>query len=95
MESVFELKPFLDDYGKLMQYPAKRRKQFKALEYLASKFEHQRRYAEREVTDILNTWHTFGDPCMLRRDLCDARFLNREPDGSAYWLEPVLPQWAD
>ena len=48
------------------------------LSYLASKFEHGREYAEREVNQLLNQWHTYQDPATLRRDLYDARLLDRE-----------------
>jgi Uncharacterized protein conserved in bacteria len=86
-----EIKNFLDEQGRLWSYPAKYKRQIFALFYLASKFEQGRRYTEKEVNQILKSWHTFGDWAMLRRDLFDRRFLNRKPDGSLYWLEDKQP----
>ncbi|MDR0397330.1 MAG: DUF2087 domain-containing protein [Oscillospiraceae bacterium] len=81
-----KLKPFLDEEGRLKQYPAKQGRQLLALEYIASKFDDEKRYTEREVNQLLETWHTFGDWALLRRDLYDVGLLNRTPDGVAYWL---------
>jgi len=89
-----EIRSFLDDEGKLHHYPAKFKRQIFALLYLASKFTPGVRYTEKEVNQILNQWHTFEDWAMLRRDLYDRRFLNREPDGSCYWLEEQQPTLA-
>lgn len=69
--------------------PAKQRKKQLVLSYLAEKFEVEKLYSEREVNALLKEWHTFEDPATLRRELYDRRFLNRTPDGSAYWLEHV------
>jgi len=89
-----ELRSFLDGEGKLHSYPVKYKKQVFASFYLASKFEPGVRYTEKEVNRILNEWHTFEDWAMLRRDLYDRRFLDREPDGSCYWLEDNQPTLA-
>lgn len=89
-----ELKSFLDREGRLTRYPAKFRLKITALFYLASKFQPGRRYAEREVNGILQDWHTFEDWAMLRRDLYDRKFLGRESDCSAYWLEATQPTFA-
>lgn len=86
------LQNFLDGDGKLKAYPAKRPMKFLALEYLAGKMEKGRRYTEKEMNDLLEQWHTFGDPATLRRELYDYRFLDREPNGSAYWLEDIPPE---
>ena len=86
------VKPFLDEAGRLAAFPSKQKKQQAALFYLAGKFRPGRRYSEQEVNALLEEWHTFHDPCTLRRGLYDARLLNRTPDGSAYWLEPARPE---
>ncbi len=88
-----DIKNFLDGEGKLKQYPVKRPMKFLALEYLAGKLERDKRYTEKEINALLGQWHTFGDPATLRRDLYDYRFLDREPDGSAYWLEKEAPEF--
>ena len=86
-----EIKSFLDEQGRLISYPAKRKRQIFAFFYLASKFEPGRLYTEKEVNEILKAWHTFDDWAILRRELLVCRFLCRKPDCSAYWLEAIQP----
>ncbi|MDR3310080.1 MAG: DUF2087 domain-containing protein [Oscillospiraceae bacterium] len=78
------LPPFLDADGRLKQYPSKRSKQLAALGYLAAQIAPERVYTEREINELLDNLHTFGDCALLRRELCDAGFLTRKPDGSEY-----------
>lgn len=87
-EEMKVVRPFLDDEGRLRQYPVKQSKKLSALHYLAEKFEEGRSYTEKEVNAILNEWHTFGDPCMLRRAMYDAYLLDRERDGTDYRRHP-------
>ncbi len=86
--AVPRLRPFFDDAGRLRQWPTKFSLQQAALAWLASAFEPGRRYTEKQVNEVLNAHHTFGDWALLRRGLCDARLLVRETDGSAYWRAP-------
>ncbi len=92
------MKNFLNTENQLVSMPAKRKVRLQALVYLAEKFEPGRTYTEREVNDVLNAWHTFGDPATLRRELYDYRFLGREATGATYWLEenqPTLQELVD
>ncbi len=86
-----QLNNFLDSDGRLIRYPAKQKLKMLSLFYLASKFEKDRIYSEKEINQILKNWHTFGDWAMLRRDLYDKWFLGRKPDCTAYWLEENQP----
>ncbi len=76
---------FLDGSGKLKQLPAKHSVKLLVFEYLAGKFEYDKKYSEQEVNAIISTWHTFGDYFQLRRGLVDTGWLVRLPDGSEYW----------
>jgi len=89
MDNATELKGFFDKDLKLKSWPFRkhRDKQLLVLEYLASKFEVGRDYSEKEVNEILNLHHTFGDPALLRRELFMKRLLDRAPDGGRYWLQ--------
>lgn len=83
-----ELKSYMDKEGRLTEWPSPRNKknlQRLVLEYLASKFEFDRNYTEREVNAILNQFHTFKDHALLRRELYDKRYFDRKLDGTAYW----------
>lgn len=85
-----DIKSFLRD-GKITQFPAKLKLKVCCLFYLADKIEKNRDYTEKEINEVLNLWHTFGDPAMLRRYLCDYGFLTREKDGSRYCLSANPP----
>ncbi|HET9325734.1 MAG TPA: DUF2087 domain-containing protein [Candidatus Eisenbacteria bacterium] len=84
-----ELRPFVDEEGRLTQWPVRQKVQRMALAYLADAFEPGREYGEREVNEILREWHTFGDWALLRRWLCDWDHMERERDGTRYRLRPA------
>lgn len=85
------LKNFLDESGRLTAYPSKRKMKLYALIYLAEKIEKGRAYTEKEINEILNRWHTFGDPATLRRELYTHRFLDRNKNGTEYFMEEHQP----
>lgn len=88
------LKNFLDANGRLTAFPAKRKMKIYALFYLAEKFDPETDYSEREVNDLLLSWHCFADPATLRRELFDYRFLDRSPDGRTYRMhQPELSEF--
>ncbi|MGE5403899.1 MAG: DUF2087 domain-containing protein [Candidatus Saccharibacteria bacterium] len=77
---------FLDDTGRIQQLPSPNRTKIPVLAYLSSKFEEGRAYSEKEVNEIINEWHTFGDYFILRRLLIDHQFLDRTLNGAEYWV---------
>ena len=83
-----ELRPFMDDQGRLTQWPARQKVQRMAIDYLAGRFDSGREYSEREVNELLLDWHTFRDWAILRRLLCDWGYMTRERDGTRYRLLP-------
>jgi hypothetical protein len=89
------LRHFLDPEGRLTLYPAKRRAKRYALAYLAGKFEAGRTYTEKEVNQTLKDWHTFGDWALLRRELYDHHFFDREANGTDYRLAEPQPSLED
>ncbi len=66
---------------RLKEIPASRKKRAVVLEWLAGRFEPDRRYAEIEVNRILE--HHHPDPATLRRELVGAALLQRQH--SIYW----------
>lgn len=95
-EIELKIKNFLDGDKRLISFPAKRKMRMWALVYLAGKLEPEKVYTEKELGELLNRWHTFGDPATLRRELFDSRFLGRDLSGRGYWLEkeqPSAEQW--
>lgn len=89
MEEI--LKNFLDGEGRLTGYPAKRKMKLYALIYIAGKIEKDRIYSEKEFNELLNEWHTFGDPVTLRRELYVYKFINRDAYGARYSKEEHQP----
>ncbi len=79
------LNRFLDEDGKLKQWPAKQMIKEEACAYLAQKFEYDRDYTEHDVNAIIASNHTFGDYFLLRRSLIESGYLCRTPNGSRYW----------
>ena len=86
-----ELRPFVDDDGRLTQWPTRQKVQRMAIAYLATKLDPGREYREREINEALVAWHTFGDWALLRRLLFDWCYMDRESDGSRYRLRPQPP----
>ena len=81
-----ELRPFLDAECRIRQWPSRMKIQRMAAALLATRFESGRDYTETQVNLVLMDGHTFGDWALLRRVLCDWGYLDRERDGSRYWL---------
>ena len=81
-----DLRPFLDDQLRLTQWPARQKIQRHAIGYLASRFEEGREYHEREINELLRSWHTFGDWALLRRLVFNWGYMDREADGTRYRL---------
>lgn len=95
MNSVQELKNYLDDAGRLKIYPSRKKYKILALIFLSTKFEKGVIYTEKEVNEILDKAHTFNDRCLLRRELFNKKFIGRLNDCSKYWLEEKQPDLSD
>lgn len=80
-----KLKNFLDDEGRVKSWPAKKVLKIEVVKYIAEKFVEDRFYTEKEVNQVIDQWHTYGDYFMLRRGMVDYKLLGRNRDGSKYW----------
>jgi chloramphenicol O-acetyltransferase type A len=80
------IETYLDEEGRVTTWPSRKRRlvQIAILEYLASKFETDRFYKEKEVNEIIRQWHLFDDHALLRRELFESKLLTRELDGTNY-----------
>ncbi|WFR59529.1 DUF2087 domain-containing protein [Anaerocolumna sp. AGMB13025] len=84
---IMNIDNFLNEDNKIKTWPSKRELKIAVLSYLSEKFEKGTYYTEKEVNEIIKTWHTFGDFFLLRRELIDKKFLSRTNDGATYWKE--------
>jgi hypothetical protein len=89
MDYRAELQRYLDEQGRVKEWPSKRNRKYQklVLEYLALKFEVGVTYTEKEVNTLLNQHHSFGDAALLRRELFENKLIDRKRDGSAYWCD--------
>lgn len=81
-----------DDQGRLARWPTKFSTQRYAIWAMWPHFAAKRDYTEREVGAILNTAHTFGDHCTLRRELITMQLLTREDGGRVYRKLAARPE---
>jgi hypothetical protein len=80
-----------DDGARLLRWPNKRAEQLLALWCLWMLFDGKRRYREREINEVLNAHHAFGDHCLLRRELVATGLLSRTTGGEEYRKTPARP----
>lgn len=80
-----KFKNFLDDQGRVTTWPSKKSLKIEVIKYMASHFETDKIYTEKEVNAIIDQWHTFGDYFMLRRGMIEFKLLARTRDGAEYW----------
>lgn len=86
MQTYKSIKGHLNENQQITSWPAKRSKVKVAITYLATKFDFDRKYTEKEVNEILNQHHTFSDAALLRREMFGYKLLGRTLDGREYWL---------
>lgn len=79
----------LRDYtfnGELTRIPSRQKKLLVVLDWLATKFQPDKMYTEKEVNAIISEVN--NDFATLRRDLVDFGYLRRERGGGQYWVTP-------
>lgn len=71
--------------GTLKGFPKQQKKKLVILQELLKRFDQKRKYTEKEINQILQG--AYHDYVTIRRYLVDYGFLNRNPDGSLYWVK--------
>ena len=79
------MEKLINEFGEIVRWPKKLSDKEVVVKYLSTKFDYDKKYTEKEVNKIINTFHVFGDIPLLRRELVSRKFLAREDDGSVYW----------
>ena len=77
---------YFDNTGLLKQYPAKKPVREIVLQRFADLFVYGRDYSEKEVNQIIREHIAFSDIELIRRELIENAFLNRERNGSRYGM---------
>ena len=75
---------FCDSEGRILQFPAQRKKFEVLLRHAAGAFKPGRRYSEKQVSEMLSSFS--DDTATLRRGLIDHGVMEREGGGGEYWL---------
>lgn len=73
-----------DGEGRLLRWPSKTPHLELCLWALWARIPSDHTLTEREISDLLNRWHVFGDPAVLRRALFEAKLVDRTQDGRRY-----------
>lgn len=71
--------------GKLKNMPRKEKRKIMILQHLIGFFDPELSYSEKEVNERLS--HIFDDHVTLRRYLIQYGFMERNRDGSGYWVK--------
>lgn len=74
--------------GPLTSYPHKEKRKYVVLRHLLHFFDLQKNYTEKEINAVLKP--IYKDYVLLRRNLIEYGFLDRTPDGSAYWVRDSI-----
>jgi len=75
---------FCDSEGRILQFPAQRKKFEVVLRHVAKAFRPGVRYTEKPVNEILSSYS--GDRATLRRGLVAHGMMEGEGGGGGYWL---------
>lgn len=73
-----------DSEGRLVRWPGRDRQAILCLFVFWSRIRPGESYTEREISDVLGEWHTFGDHALLRRAMVDYGLMSRTVDGRKY-----------
>ena len=72
--------------GTITGFPRKEKRKLAILRHITGRFERQRQYTEKEVNEVLKGVYP-EDHVTLRRYMIEYGFMDRNDDGSAYWLK--------
>lgn len=73
-----------DEEGRWTRFPSRRAVQILCVWAMWARIPRGKAMGERELNDLLNQWHLFGDPALLRRDMVEMGMLTRNADGTDY-----------
>ncbi len=83
-ESDKILKNYIKD-GRVIIFPSKEKKKLVILQYIVDKFKSDKKYTEKEVNEVIVSM--VDDYVSARRYLIEYGFMDRNNDGSEYWVK--------
>ena len=75
----------INELDEIIRWPKKPNDKDAVIKYLATKFESNNIYTEKEINRIIERYHLFNDTPLLRRELVSRKLLCRTDNGSTYW----------
>ena len=75
----------INEFDQITRWPKKPSEKEAVVKFLSKKFSPNKQYSEKEVNEILESFHLFNDTPLLRRELVSKKYLCRKDDGSEYW----------
>ncbi|MBU1248706.1 MAG: DUF2087 domain-containing protein [Proteobacteria bacterium] len=88
---VKRLLRFFDDQGRLIRWPKKFAQRMICLWVMWSRIPARATLSERQMNDLLDGQHLFGDYALLRREMVDRALVSRTNDGRQYRRLEVQP----
>mgnify|MGYP001335757634 CR=1 FL=1 len=79
------MEKLINEFDEIVRWPKKPSDKEMIIKYLATKFDFDKKYTEKDVNKIIDKFHLFEDIPLLRRELVSKRMLSRKDDGSEYW----------
>ena len=95
MSLIYEIHPFINQDGQIIQYPSKRRKKLMILLYLAEKLPKDTPMSEVEINAQIRLWFLPSDYVTIRRELVDHGCIQRDPACRVYLVPGQQPSLAD
>lgn len=83
-DNIDSIRQYLDSCNRPKSWLSKRKSKDLALKFLGRHFEHGKTYSHLELSNLLNSLHSFNDCALLRRELYETRILDRTPDCTKY-----------
>ncbi|MED1205535.1 DUF2087 domain-containing protein [Heyndrickxia acidicola] len=71
--------------GLLKAFPPKEKARWVVLREIVKRLDPKQKYNEKELNEVLKS--AFDDYVLIRRYLIEYEFIDRKPDGSAYWVK--------
>ncbi len=84
LDLVEKVARHFDTDGSLVRWPGRTKQQVLCLWAFWSRIPPETSFTEREISDLLNDWHRFGDHALIRRSLYEYHLVQRTIDGRDY-----------